>query len=153
TRPAVSLYLFYLVRQLLDGRRLVFWADEFARWLKNAAFTDLGDDGLQTWRKLEGSFMAAAASASSVFASPIARTIVEQTATRILFPSSDAPREDYIDGFGLTERESRLIKEQLSPGSRTFLLKRGRHSAVCQLDLKGFDAELAVISGRASTVE
>jgi type IV secretory pathway VirB4 component len=34
-----------------------------------------------------------------------------------------------------------------------FLVKRGRHSAVCQLDLKGFDAELAVISGRASSVE
>jgi type IV secretion system protein VirB4 len=32
-------------------------------------------------------------------------------------------------------------------------VKRGRHSAVCQLDLKGFDAELAVISGRASSVE
>ena len=34
-----------------------------------------------------------------------------------------------------------------------FLIKQGHHSIVCQLDLKGFDAELAVISGRASTVE
>jgi type IV secretion system protein VirB4 len=34
-----------------------------------------------------------------------------------------------------------------------FLVKQGHRSIVCQLDLKGFDAELAVISGRASTVE
>jgi type IV secretory pathway VirB4 component len=30
-----------------------------------------------------------------------------------------------------------------------FLVKQAHHSVVCQLDLKGFDAELAVISGRA----
>ena len=33
-----------------------------------------------------------------------------------------------------------------------FLVKQAHHSVVCQLDLKGFDAELAVISGRASEV-
>ena len=56
-------------------------------------------------------------------------------------------------GFGLTEREFKLIKEQLEPGSRQFLVKQGHHSVVCELDLKGFDAELKVISGRASEVE
>jgi type IV secretion system protein VirB4 len=34
-----------------------------------------------------------------------------------------------------------------------FLVKQAHHSVVCQLDLKGFDAELAVISGRASEVK
>ncbi len=153
TRPPVSLYLFHLVRQLLDGRRLVFWCDEFARWLSDAAFAEMGKDSLKTWRKLEGVFCAATQSASDALDSPIARTIVEQTPTKILFPNSDATRQDYIDGLGLSEREFRLIKEQIVPGSRMFLIKRGRHSVVCQLDLKGFDAELAVISGRATTVE
>jgi type IV secretion system protein VirB4 len=32
-------------------------------------------------------------------------------------------------------------------------VKQGHHSVVCELDLKGFDAELAVISGRRSQVE
>jgi type IV secretion system protein VirB4 len=41
----------------------------------------------------------------------------------------------------------------LEPGSRAFLVKQGRHSVVCQLDLKGFSRELAVISGRSATVE
>jgi type IV secretion system protein VirB4 len=58
-----------------------------------------------------------------------------------------------MDGFGLSEREFKLIKEQLEPGSRMFLVKQGHYSVVCQLDLKGLTGELKVISGRASSVE
>ncbi|HEV2702708.1 MAG TPA: hypothetical protein VGV09_13830, partial [Steroidobacteraceae bacterium] len=50
-------------------------------------------------------------------------------------------------------REFRLIKEQLTVGSRQFLVRQGNQSVVCQLDLKGLEPELAVISGRASSVE
>ena len=46
----------------------------------------------------------------------------------------------YIDVLGLSEREFALIKEQLEPGSRMFLVKQGHHSVVCGLDLKGFDS-------------
>ena len=90
-------------------------------------------------------------SASDVLGSPISRTIIEQTPTKVFFPNPDANAAEYTDGFGLSEREFRLVKEQLEPGSRMFLVKQGHHSVVCQLDLKGFDAELAVISGRAGT--
>jgi type IV secretion system protein VirB4 len=79
--------------------------------------------------------------------------VIEQTPTKIYLPNNEATREDFIDGFGLTVREFKLIKEQLEPGSRSFLVKQGRHSVVCQLDLKGFSRELAVISGRSTTVE
>ena len=44
------------------------------------------------------------------------------------------------------------MKHGLEPGSRTFLVKQGHASVVCQLDLKGFDAELSVISGRATSL-
>lgn len=151
--PSVSFYLFHLVRRLVDGRRMVLWADEFSRWLADPAFADFARDSLKTWRKLNGVLCAATQSPSDALQSDIARTIIEQTPTKILFPNADANRDDYITGFGLSEREFRLIKEELTPGSRMFLIKRGRHSVVCQLDLQGFDAELAVISGRASTVE
>ena len=88
-----------------------------------------------------------------VIESPISRSVIEQTPTKIYLPNNEATREDYIGGFGLTEREFKLIKEQLEPGSRSFLVKQGRHSVVCQLDLKGFTRELAVISGRSATVD
>jgi len=85
--------------------------------------------------------------------SRISRSVIEQTPTKIFLPNSEATREDYVEGFGLTEREFKLIREQLEPGSRAFLVKQGRHSVVCQLDLQGFSDLLAVISGRAATVE
>jgi type IV secretion system protein VirB4 len=151
--PSVSFYLFHLVRRLVDGRRMVLWADEFSRWLSDPAFADFARDSLKTWRKLNGVLCAATQSPSDALESEIARTIIEQTPTKILFPNADANREDYITGFGLSEREFKLIREELTPGSRMFLVKRGRYSVVCQLDLKGFDAELAIISGRASSVE
>lgn len=153
TRTPVTLYLFHVIRTLLDGRRFVCWADEFSRLLTDPAFEQFAKDGLKVWRKLNGVFCAATQSPSDALASGIARTIIEQTPTKILFPNSDANPREYIEGFGLSEREFKLIKEQLEPGSRMFLVKQGHYSIVCQLDLKGFTTELAVISGRASSVE
>jgi type IV secretion system protein VirB4 len=153
TRAPVTLYLFHVIRSLLDGRRLVCWADEFSRLLADPAFEQFAKDGLKVWRKLNGVLCAATQSPSDALASRIARTIIEQTPTKILFPNSDANAEEYIEGFGLSEREFKLIKEQLEPGSRMFLIKQGHYSVVCQLDLKGFSSELAVISGRASSIE
>jgi hypothetical protein len=152
-RSPVTLYLFHLVRQLLDGRRLVCWMDEFWRLLADPAFESFAKDGPKTWRKLNGVMCLATQSASDVLQSPISRTIIEQTPTKIFFPNADANAEDYIGGFGLTEREFKLVSEQLEPGSRMFLVKQGHHSIVCQLDLKGFETELAVISGRAGEIE
>ena len=152
TRAPITLYLFHLVRQLLDGRRLVCWMDEFWRLLADPAFESFAKDGPKTWRKLNGAMCLATQSASDVLQSPISRTLVEQTPTKVFFPNADANAEEYTGGFGLTEREFRLIKDQLEPGSRMFLVKQAHHSVVCQLDLKGFDAELNVISGRIGEV-
>jgi type IV secretion system protein VirB4 len=152
-RGPVNRYLFHLVEQLLDGRRLVCWVDEFSNALADADFENFADNAPKTWRKLNGVLCAATQTASGVLGSRIARTIVEQTATKVFFPNPDADVQDYIDGFGLTEREFKLIKEQIEPGSRMFLVKQGHYSVVCALDLKGFDGELAVISGRRQTVE
>jgi type IV secretion system protein VirB4 len=153
TRSPVTLYLFHVIRNLLDGRKLVCWMDEFWRLLGDSAFENFAKDGPKTWRKLNGVMCVATQSASDVLDSPISRTIIEQTPTKILFPNPDANASEYIEGFGLSEREFKLIKEQLEPGSRQFLIKQGHYSVVCQLNLKGFDSELKVISGRASTVD
>jgi len=153
TRSPVTLYVFHVVRTLLDGRRFVCWMDEFWRLLSDPAFESFAKDGPKTWRKLNAVMCLATQSASDVLDSAISRTIIEQTPTKILFPNPDANTQEYIDGFGLSEREFKLIKEQLEPGSRMFLIKQGHYSIVCELDLKGFDADLKVISGRASAIE
>ena len=152
-RSPITLYLFHLVRQLLDGRRLVCWMDEFWRLVADPAFESFAKDGPKTWRKLNGVMCLATQSPSDVLNSAISRTLIEQTPTKIFFPNSDADFHEYTEGFGLTEREFRLIKEQLEPGSRMFLVKQSHQSIVCQLDLRGFESELAVISGRAEQVK
>jgi type IV secretion system protein VirB4 len=152
-RAPITLYLFHLVGELLDGRRLVCWMDEFWRLLADPAFESFAQNGPKTWRKLNAVMCLATQSAGDVLGSSISRTIVEQTPTKILFPNADASFDEYTQGFGLTEREFSLIKEKLEPGSRKFLIKQGHHSIVCQLDLRGFDAELRVISGRVGEVE
>ena len=153
TRAPITLYLFHLVRGLLDGRPLVCWMDEFWRLVADKAFESFAKDGPKTWRKLNGVMCLATQSTGDVLESPISRTLIEQTPTKIFFPNSNAEFLEYTQGFGLTEREYRLIKDQMEPGSRQFLVKQGQHSVVCRLDLKGFDAELTVISGRAAQVE
>lgn len=149
-RPAVTLYLFHLVRQLLDGRRLVCWMDEFWRLLEDPAFESFAKDAPKTWRKLNGVLCAATQSASDVLQSPISRTIIEQMPTKVFFPNINADAAEYR-GLGLTDREVSLIR-QIEPGSRRFLVKQGSRSVVCRLDLRGF-AELAVISGRRAAVK
>ncbi|MFC4311680.1 VirB4 family type IV secretion/conjugal transfer ATPase [Steroidobacter flavus] len=152
-RGPVNGYLFHLVEQLVDGRKLVCWVDEFSNALADPDFQSFADNAPKTWRKLNGALCMATQTARSVLASPIARTLVEQTATMIFFPNPNATVEDYVEGFGLTEREFTLIKEQIEPGSRMFLVKQGHWSVLCELDLRGFTQELTVISGRRESVE
>jgi type IV secretion system protein VirB4 len=151
-RTPVTLYLFHLVRQLLDGRQLVCWLDEFWRMLSDPAFEQFAKDGPKTWRKLNGAMCLATQSASDVLASPLSHTIVEQTPTKIFFPNIDASLPDYREGFGLSARQFALIQSGLSPGSHQFLIKKGHQSAVVGLDLTGLDEELAVLSARSSSL-
>jgi type IV secretion system protein VirB4 len=152
-RSPMTAYLLHVISQLLGSRRLVCFMDEFQALLADPAFAGFADTSLPTWRKLDGVMFMATQSPRKVIEAQVSRSVIEQTPTKIYLPNNEATREDYIEGFGLTAREFKLIKEQLEPGSRSFLVKQGRHSVVCQLDLKGFSRELAVISGRSATVE
>ncbi|HTY94250.1 MAG TPA: VirB4 family type IV secretion/conjugal transfer ATPase [Steroidobacteraceae bacterium] len=152
-RAPLTLYLFHLVRRMLDGRRLVCWMDEFWRLLADPAFEGFATDGPRTWRKLNAAMCLATQSVSDVLAASISRTLIEQTPTKIFFPNPEASHAEYVAGLGLSEREFRLIREEMTVGSRQFLIRQGHHSVVCQLDLKGLDGELAVISGRAQSLE
>ena len=68
-----------------------------------------------------------------------------------MLPNPKGARRDYVDGFSLTDAEYQLIREELSPESRKFLVKQGHDSVVVELDLTGLDDELSVLSGRAET--
>ena len=152
-RAPVSMYLFHLTRQLLDGRRVVVAMDEFAKLLDHEAFRGFAKNGLKTWRKIGGMGIFATQSPSDVTQSDIARTVIEQTLTKIFFPNAEASEEEYCGVFGCSQREFALVKHELEPGRREFLIKRPHVSVVGTLDLSGFGFEIDVISGRTRTVE
>ncbi|RJY13310.1 VirB4 family type IV secretion/conjugal transfer ATPase [Parashewanella spongiae] len=151
-RTPIVMYLFHRIEKLIDGRRLQIIIDEFWKLLLDEYFEDLANNKQKVIRKQNGIMVYATQSAKDVLKSPIAHTLIEQCATFIFMPNPKAKREDYIDGFNLTEHEFEIIKTKLQPSSRKFLVKRGHDSIVTGLDLQNFDEELAVISGTTDKV-
>ncbi|PZM12890.1 VirB4 family type IV secretion/conjugal transfer ATPase [Rhizobium tubonense] len=152
-RTPLMAYLFHRVEQLIDGRRIIIVIDEFWKALQDEGFRDLAQNKLKTIRKQNGLMLFATQSPRDALNSPIAHTIIEQCPTQIFLPNSRGNHADYVDGFKLTEREYELIARELSVESRRFVLKQGHNSVVAELDLNGFDDELAILSGRTANVE
>jgi len=152
-RTPLMAYLFHRVEQLIDGRRIIIVIDEFWKALQDEGFRDLAQNKLKTIRKQNGLMLFATQSPRDAIVSPIAHTIIEQCPTQIFLPNARGNHADYVDGFKLTEREYELIARELSVESRRFILKQGHNSVVAELNLGGFDDELAILSGRTANVE
>ena len=152
-RTPIMMYLFHRLAALVDGRRLVVDIDEFWKALGDEAFRGLAQDGLKTYRKQNAFMVFGTQSPADVLRSEISHTILEQCATKVFLPNPHAQARDYVDGFGLTEREFHLVREDLAVERRQFLVKQGLNSVVVELNLDGLGDQLAVLSGRTETVE
>lgn len=150
TRTPTIMYLLHRVEALFDGRRVPIFMDEFWKLLKDEEFQDLAQNKLVTIRKQDGFLVMFTQSPKQVLQSKIAHAIVEQTATKIFLPNPSADYDDYVNGFKLTVKEYELIKG-LGEKSRQFLIKQGGGSVVAELDLKGMNKVLAVLSGNTAT--
>ena len=150
TRTPTILYLFHRIESLMDGRRIPIFMDEFWKLLDDPAFEDLARNKLVTIRKQDGFLVMFTQSPQQVLKSPIAYAIISQTATKIFLPNPEADHDDYVNGFKLTQREYEIVKG-LGEKSRQFLIKQGSNSVVAELNLRGFDDELAVLSGNTAT--
>ena len=160
-RTPVMMYMFHRIDLLLAANedpavasrtRTVIDIDEFWKALGDEAFRSFAQDGLKTFRKRNAILVFGTQSPADALKSDIAHSIVEQVATQILLPNPRGKAEDYVDGLGLTRAEFKLIREDLLPESRQFLVKQGHDSIVVELDLSGMDDELAILSGRSETV-
>lgn len=150
TRTPTIMYLFHRIESLIDGRRIPIFMDEFWKLLDDEAFEDLAKNKLVTIRKQDGFLVMFTQSPKQVLKSPIAFAVIEQTATKIFLPNPEADYDDYVNGFKLTAREFEIVKG-LGEKSRQFLIKQGQNSVVAELNLRGFDDELAVLSGNTAT--
>ena len=150
TRTPLTMYLMHRIESLFDGRRVVIYMDEFWKLLDDPEFTDFAKNKLVTIRKQNGLLVMFLQEIQQATRSPIAFAIIGQTATKIFLPNPAADHNDYVKGFKTTEREYEIVRE-LAEKSRKFLVKQGSNSAVAELNLRGFDDELAVLSGNSAT--
>lgn len=151
-RSPIAFYLLYRMEQVIDGRRFVFIMDEFWKWLLDEAFSDFAFNKLKTIRKQNGFGVFLTQSPSDVIQSPIAKAVIEQSATQIFLPNPKATIEDYVDGFKVTETEFEIIR-RLPDDSRLMLIKQGFNSVLCRLDLSDFKQELKVLSGSTDSIQ
>lgn len=152
-RAPVINYLLHRLEALIDGRRLIYVMDEFWKILDGkGGLKEFAKNKQKTIRKQNGMGIFATQSPEDALASDISAALIEQTATMILLPNPNASKEDYVDGLKLTEAEYQVVVS-LDERSRCFLVKQGHASAVCQLNLRGLDDELAVISASTDNIE
>lgn len=148
----ITFYILYRVTQLLDGRRVIIFMDEFWKWISDSVFADFAYNKLKTIRKLNGFLIAATQSPDEILKHEISRAVVEICATQIFLANPRANQKDYIEGFKVTPEEYEIIKN-LDPNSRQFLIKKTSlqgnsksFSAVVKLDLKTIGVYTKVLS-------
>ncbi|MFK2905903.1 VirB4 family type IV secretion/conjugal transfer ATPase [Dyella ginsengisoli] len=152
-RAPVINYLLHRLEALIDGRPLIYVMDEFWKILDGkGGLKEFAKNKQKTIRKQNGLGIFATQSPEDALASDIAAALIEQTATMILLPNPNASREDYVGGLKLTDAEYQVVVS-LDERSRCFLVKQGHASAVCQLNLRGLDDHLAVISASTDNIE
>lgn len=152
TRSPIMMYLMYRVENMIDGRRFVYYMDEYWNALDDEVFEEFAKNKQKTIRKQNGLGVFMTQSPSDPLSSPIAKALIEQTATFIYLPNPAADRADYIDGFKLTETEYEIVRT-LPENSRFFLIKQGSNVSVATLDLKGLKDELKLLSGSTDNIE
>jgi type IV secretion system protein VirB4 len=145
-RTPIMLYLLDVMGELVNGERLIYVISEFWKALDNPVFSEFAKQKQKTIRKQNGLGIFDTQSPSDVLRHPIGRTMVEQSVTKIFLANAEALREEYVDGFGLSDAEFEIVRSLGSRGHRSFLVKQGQSSALCELDLAGLDDFVTVLS-------
>jgi len=151
-RTPVMMYLLQVMEELVNGERLIYVISEFWKALDHEVFSEFAKHRQKTIRKQNGLGIFDTQSPSDVIRHPIGRTMVEQSATKIFLANPDALREEYVQGFGLSDAEYDIVRGLGSHGGRRFLVKQGHTSAICELDLAGLDDFMTVLSGTTDNV-
>ena len=151
-RTPIMLYLLDVMGELVNGERLIYVISEFWKALDNEIFSDFAKQKQKTIRKQNGLGIFDTQSPSDVLRHAIGRTMVEQSVTKIFLANPEAMREEYVEGFGLTEAEYEIVKGLSARGGRTFMVKQGNSSAICELELSGLEDFVTVLSATTDNV-
>jgi type IV secretion system protein VirB4 len=151
-RTPVMMYLLQVMEELVNGERMIYVISEFWKALDHEIFSDFAKQKQKTIRKQNGLGIFDTQSPSDVLRHPIGRTMVEQSVTKIFLANPEAVREEYVEGFGLTQAEFDIVRSLGAQGGRRFLVKQGHASAICELDLAGLEDFITVLSATTDNV-
>ena len=151
-RTPVMMYLLQIMEELVNGERLIYVISEFWKALDHEIFSDFAKQKQKTIRKQNGRGIFDTQSPSDVLRHPIGRTMIEQSVTKIFLANPEAVREEYIEGFGLSEAEFEIVRHLGAQGGRRFLVKQGHSSAICELDLAGMEDFVTVLSATTDNI-
>jgi len=151
-RTPVMLYLLQVMEELVNGERLIYVISEFWKALDHPIFSEFAKQKQKTIRKQNGLGIFDTQSPSDVLRHPIGRTMVEQSVTKIFLANPEAVREEYVDGFGLSQAEFEIVRSLGAQGGRRFMVKQGHASAICELDLSGMGEFITVLSATTDNV-
>lgn len=144
-RTPISMYLLHRMEDIIDGRRFIYVMDEAWKWVNDEAFSDFVGNKQLTIRKQNGLGVFATQLPSSLLNSPQGAALVQSCSTEIYLPNPKAKRSEYVEGFGLTEKEFHVV-QNLGEKSRLCLIKQGSNSAVCSLAMPDMGDELTLLS-------
>ncbi|EKC5524118.1 TPA: VirB4 family type IV secretion/conjugal transfer ATPase [Vibrio parahaemolyticus] len=144
-RTPISMYLLHRMEDIIDGRRFIYVMDEAWKWVNDEAFSDFVGNKQLTIRKQNGLGVFATQLPSSLLESPQGAALVQSCSTEIYLPNPKAKYDEYVNGFGLTEKEFSVV-QNLGEKSRLCLIKQGTNSAVCSLAMPDLGDELTILS-------
>lgn len=152
--PAL-MYLTHRVEQAIAGQRGLIFYDEGWQVINDPDMQKSINDQGRTSRKKDNIVGLATQVASDTTTSSVSRAINESAFCKIFFPNPSADRNIYMDNFGLTEHEYHLVRS-MPDDQFYFLLIHGhgvnKESVVVRPRLSGMDDDIAIISGRESSL-
>jgi len=143
---ALTMYLFYQLERSLDGNLVTILMDEGWQYLNNFYWQEKLKKWLPTLRKLNCHLVLATQSPITVIESPLRHILLDNVATHLYFANPQANREQYQQGFNLTDAEYLTIKRG-TPAARSILIKQEHESCLCYLDLSMISDLLPIFSG------
>lgn len=151
-RTPIQLLINHKIEESIDGSPFVLDVAEAWKAFKDPFMQEFINDKAKTVRKLQGIIGLDTQDPTDLSQSPIRGTLLQQFPTQIVLPNDRAKKDDYMEGMGLTDREFKLVSEDMLDEPGKFLFKQGKDSVVVRNDLAGMDDMIAVLSASIDNV-
>lgn len=151
-RNALFMYITYRLEESMDGSRLLsIYLDEGWQYFQDEFWKKKVEAYFASIRSKNGHLVLATQTPKTVIESSIHPVIMANVATQIFFPHPAADRNDYTEGFKLTEQEYEAVRDT-DPRTRLFLVKQQNESVLCRLDLSSMPEALSVLSSNEDAI-